>query len=63
MTLPIKCCEAERKFSKLYIYIYKKKKLEESLNCLSVLYTENYISKLLPYEEAIRGYAAKKCMK
>lgn len=36
--------------------------LEESLNCLSVLSTENNISKWLSWEEATKEYAAKKCM-
>jgi hypothetical protein len=37
--------------------------LGESLNCLSVLSTENNISKWLSWEEATKEYAAKKCMK
>ena len=37
--------------------------LGESLNCLSVLSREKDISKFLSYEEVIKEYAAKKCMK
>ena len=50
-------------------YQQKKKKkiqstmLQDRLNYLSVLSTENDISKLLSYEEAIKKYAAKICKK
>jgi hypothetical protein len=62
VTLPITSCEAERNFSKPSL-IKKQiwvKILEERLNYLSVLSTEN-ITQSLSYEEVIKENAVKKC--
>ena len=65
MTLPKTSCEAEGKFSKLAVIKnkFRSTMLEEKLNYLSVLSTENHITKSLSYEEAIREHTVKKCRK
>jgi hypothetical protein len=61
ITLPITSSEDERNFS-----ISNKKNwstmLQESLNCLSVLSTEDDVSKR-SWEEVTEEYGAKKCIK
>ena len=37
--------------------------LEKRLKYLSIFYVENYIKKPLPYDKAIKEYAAKRCRK
>jgi hypothetical protein len=66
MTLPTTSCEPERKFHKLSII--KKNKfqstmLKKTLNYLSIIYTENYITKPLSYDEAIKEYTAERSRK
>jgi glucuronate isomerase len=61
MTLSISS-EAERNFPKLSIIQnkFRSTMLQERLNYLSVLSTENDITKSLSYDKKIREYAAKK---
>jgi len=62
MSLPTTSCEVERNFSEIEIIKKKFRSniLEERLNYLSGLSVENYIKKLLSYDEAIKDYAAKR---
>jgi uncharacterized protein YjdB len=63
MIIPTIKCETERNSSKLSTTNNKfcSATLNKRQNCLSIFSIENYITKLLPYEEVINEYAAKKC--
>jgi hypothetical protein len=62
MTLPSTSREADRNFSKLSILKdkFRSTMLEERLNYLSAVSIQNYITKSLSYDEAIRERAVKK---
>ena len=65
MALQITSCEAKRNFHTLSIIKNKflTNMLEKRLKYLSIFYVENYIKKPLPYDKAIKEYAAKRCRK
>jgi len=65
LTIPVANCSAERAFSKLTRIKnkYRTSQTQENLTSLMVLYSENYILKLIDFNEMIQKFAKEKARK